>query len=74
MKKIKTINVNELQSGASKVIKDVQEGKSYQVMRYSEPAAYIISSEEYQCLTGECRGCVKDLLTQIKTKNSKLKT
>jgi|GEM_PF-719216 len=72
MKKTKTINVNELQARASQVIKDVQEGEIYQVMRYSEPAAVIIPFEKYEELKGECRHCVEEIKTIIKH-NSKIK-
>lgn len=62
----KTISIHEMQAQASKIIKDVEAGSSYQVMRYSKPVARIISEKEYQCLTGECRGCVQDLVKNLK--------
>lgn len=70
MKKInkKTVTVNKLQSEVSKIIKDVEKGGTYEVMRYSKPVAVLISKDEYECLTGECRGCVKQLMDQLKNK------
>ena len=68
MRKVKTINVNELQSGASKVIKDVQDGEIYEVMRYSKPAAVIIPYGKYEKLKGECRHCVDEIKEIIKEK------
>lgn len=66
--KLNTISVHELQAKASKVISDVEAGNEYQIMRYSKPIARIISEQEYHCLTGECRGCVQDLVKQLKDK------
>ena len=57
----KNINVNELQSDISKILKDVQEGNVYEVMRYSEPVAVVLSYREYLTLKGECKRCVIDL-------------
>lgn len=58
---IKNINVNELQSEVSAVLKDVQSGNVYQVMRYSEPVAVVLSYDDYLKLRGECKLCVQDL-------------
>ena len=63
--KVKNININILQAEASKVIKDVEAGKVYKIMRYSNPVAVLISQDEYECLTGECRGCVKELVKKL---------
>jgi len=71
-KKLQTISIHEMQAKASKVIKDVEAGEEYQIMRYSKPVARIISEEEYKCLTGECRGCVKQLVDKLQAANSKL--
>lgn len=67
-KNTQTINVNELQAKASKVIRNVEAGKTYKIMRYSKPVAVLVSAEEYECLTGECRGCVQDLVRKLKNK------
>ena len=57
----KNINVNELQAQISQVLKDVQDGEIYEVMRYSEPVAVVLSYDEFLKLRGECRRCVQDL-------------
>jgi prevent-host-death family protein len=57
----KNINVNELQAQISKVIKDVQDGDVYEVMRYSEPVAVVLAYSDYLKLRGECKRCVQDL-------------
>lgn len=70
--KTETINVNQLQSKASQVVKDVESnGKVYKIMRYSQPVAVLISQEQYECLTGECRGCVQELVEKLKIKGAK---
>lgn len=38
---MKTININQLQAQISRVMKDVEGGESYEVMRYSRPIAII---------------------------------
>ena len=60
---MKTITTNKLQSELSSVIKDVQSGEVYQVNRYSDPVAYVISSEKYHKLVEktECKSCISDL-------------
>lgn len=57
----KNINVNELQAQISSVLKNVQKGDTYEVMRYSEPIAVVLSYESYLNLRGECKRCVEDL-------------
>ncbi|AKM82043.1 TPA: prevent-host-death family protein [Candidatus Berkelbacteria bacterium] len=57
----KIININELQSQISKIIKDVQDGNTYEVMRYSEPVAVVLGYEDYLKLKGECHRCIADL-------------
>lgn len=68
MKKVKTINVNQLQARASQVINDIQDGAIYEVMRYSEPAAVIIPFKKYEELKGECRHCVEEIKDMISKK------
>lgn len=70
-KNIGIININELQAGASRVVKEVEAGKTYKIMRYSKPVAVLVSAEEYECLTGECRGCVQDLVRDLKKEKEK---
>lgn len=62
----KTINVNELQSGASKILHDVETGSIYEVMRYSEPVAVVLSYKNYLGLKGNCQKCVEDLRKLVK--------
>lgn len=57
----KNINVNELQSNISGILKEVQDGTIYEVMRYSDPIAVVLSYEEFLKLRGECKRCVEDL-------------
>jgi prevent-host-death family protein len=57
----KNINVNELQAQISSILKDVQKGQIYEVMRYSEPVAVVLSYENYLKLRGECKRCIEDL-------------
>ena len=66
----KSVNINELQSNVSHIIKDVEAGNVYRVMRYSQPAAVIISYEEYEGLLGNCRECIKEIRGALKA-NSK---
>lgn len=62
----KTINVNELQSNISKVLRDAEKGDVFEVMRYSNPVAVVLSYEEYSRLQGNCRKCVEDLRKLVK--------
>ena len=58
---LKTINVNELQAKISKVLQDVKDGDAYEVMRYSEPLAVVLSYGDFLKLRGECKRCIEDL-------------
>lgn len=76
---MKNINVNELQSSISQVIKAVEGGEDYEVVRYSKPVAVVLSSKKYERLLqelielkGSCRHCVEEF-KKIKGKN-KLQT
>jgi prevent-host-death family protein len=62
----KIINVNELQSQISSVLKDVQNGDVYEVMRYSEPVAVVLGYKDYLNVRGECHKCVQDLRRLVK--------
>ena len=55
------INVNELQSKISSILKEVEKGEVYEVMRYSDPIAVVLSYEDFLKLRGECKRCVEDL-------------
>lgn len=60
---MKSITTNKLQNDISKIIKEVEAGEVYEVMRYSKPMAYLVSKESFDKLkNGEnCRACVEDL-------------
>jgi len=62
----KTINVNELQSNISKVLREVEKGEIFEVMRYSDPIAVVLSYADYLTLRGECKKCVQDLRKLVK--------
>lgn len=56
-----TINVNELQSKISQVLREAEKGKTFEVMRYSNPVAVVLSYKDYLVLKGECKKCIQDL-------------
>lgn len=60
---MKNITTNKLQNELSKVIREVEKGEVFQVSRYSDPVAYLVSKEEFEKLvTGnECKACMSDL-------------
>jgi prevent-host-death family protein len=60
---MKKITVNKLQSGVSKIIREVEAGEVYEVDRYSKKVAYLIPVDKFDdLLTGaSCRKCVEDL-------------
>lgn len=64
---MKSININELQSQISKVIKAVEKGEEFEVIRYSKPVALVLSSKKYEKILKElvdlkcsCRNCVDE--------------
>jgi prevent-host-death family protein len=64
---VKNININEFQSAISKIIKSVEKGDDYEVIRYSKPVAVVLSSKKYEKmlqelieLKGSCRHCVEE--------------
>ena len=69
-KTMKNINVNELQNEISKVLKEVEDGEVFEVVRYSKPVAYLISQKEYEEFkSGEnCKKCVTELRQLVKRK------
>ncbi len=67
--KTKTINVNELQAQISSILKDVQDDTAYEVMRYSEPIAVVVSYKKYLTLKGECKRCIEDLRKLVKNED-----
>lgn len=72
-KKTQIVTVHELQAKASKIVKDVQSGSIYKVLRYSQPVAVVMSIDEYECLVGECKGCIKDFMQSFEIKPKKKK-
>ncbi len=57
---MKTININQLQAQISRVMKDVEGGESYEVMRYSRPIAVIKPKKEEKGALG-CADCVRKI-------------
>ncbi|MDD5731859.1 MAG: type II toxin-antitoxin system Phd/YefM family antitoxin [Patescibacteria group bacterium] len=64
---MKSININELQSQISKIIKSVEKGEDFEVIRYSKPVAVVIGSKKWEKLQvelnelkGSCRKCVDE--------------
>jgi prevent-host-death family protein len=64
---MKNININELQSKISQIIKLVEKGEEFEVIRYSHPVAVVISSKKWEKienemneLKGSCRKCVDE--------------
>ena len=64
---MKSININELQSKVSQVIKAVEKGDEFEIIRYSKPVAVILSGKKWEKmnqelieLKGSCRKCVDE--------------
>jgi antitoxin (DNA-binding transcriptional repressor) of toxin-antitoxin stability system len=57
---MKTININQLQAQISRVMKDIEGGEVYEVMRYSRPVA-IISPKTAQKSETRCDECIEKL-------------
>lgn len=73
----KFININELANKTSEIIRDLKTGKSYVVLRYSDPVGVLISYEDYKKLqnlesdfVSECKVCLAKSRKQ-NTDNSK---
>jgi len=58
--KMKNININELQAKISKIMKDVEKGEVYEVMRYSRPVAVIFPKSQYKENSKKCEQCIAD--------------
>ena len=65
MAKEKFINVNELQNKTSEIVRDLKKGKSYVVLRYSDPVGVLVSYKDYKKLQNlesdfvhECKACL----------------
>jgi len=69
---MKTININQLQARISRVMKDVEGGEVYEVMRYSRPVAVIRpksgeGAEELGCK--ECIAKIDEVLSKLQNNN-----
>lgn len=59
---MKSININQLQAQISAVMKDVEGGEVYEVMRYSRPVAVIRpKKDENQSSRVRCDECISKL-------------
>lgn len=60
---METININQLQDQASKIIRQIEKGDVVEVVRYSKPVAYLIGREDYLRLVEQtqCKSCITDL-------------
>lgn len=66
--KEKFINTNELANKTSEIIRDLNDGTNYVVLRYSDPVGVLISYEDYKKLQNlesdfvkECKSCLKEV-------------
>jgi len=68
---MKTININQLQSQISRVMKDVEGGENYEVMRYSRPIAIIKPKKQVEG-SGKvrCDECITKIDEVLKTLNN----
>ena len=57
---MKTININQLQAQISKVMKDVEGGETYEVMRYSRPIAVVLPKGK-RLSENRCEECIEKL-------------
>ena len=55
---MKTININQLQAQISRVMKDVEGGEVYEVMRYSRPVAIIRPKSGEKAEGERCKECI----------------
>jgi prevent-host-death family protein len=58
---MKTININELQAQISRVIRSVEAGETYEVMRYSRPVAVIVPKQKEKAGKSQCDLCQEKL-------------
>ena len=70
-KKEKFINTNELANKTSEIMRDLEGGTNYVVLRYSDPVGVLISYDDYKKLqnlesefVSECKAC----LSKVKRK------
>jgi len=72
---MKSININELQSRISQVIKEAEKGEDFSVVRYSKPVAVVVSSKKWDEIHEEliklkcsCRYCIEEFRKNKKSK------
>lgn len=60
---MKSITINKLQTEISRVMREVENGEVYEVLRYSKPLGYLVPKKSFDTLkSGEnCKACVSDL-------------
>jgi antitoxin (DNA-binding transcriptional repressor) of toxin-antitoxin stability system len=58
---MRTININQLQAQISRVLKDVEGGETYEVMRYSRPIAIIVPKDKKADDADKCDKCASKL-------------
>ena len=69
---MKTININQLQAQISRVMKDVEGGEAYEVMRYSRPVAIIRPKKPAEePAKVRCDECIAKIDEVIETLNHK---
>jgi antitoxin (DNA-binding transcriptional repressor) of toxin-antitoxin stability system len=67
---MKTININQLQSQISRVMKDVEGGEAYEVMRYSRPIAVVMPKNK-RLTENRCDECIAKLDEVMKSVKNK---
>ena len=72
---MKTININQLQAQVSRIMKDVEGGEAYEVLRYSRPIAVIRPKKPAEELPktrcGECIDKLDAILGAVRDKTDK---
>ena len=68
---MKTININQLQAQISRVMKDVEGGEVYEVMRYSRPVAVIRAKSGQATQNEGCKDCIAKIDEVLKIVESK---
>ncbi len=59
---MKTININQLQAQISRVMKDIEGGEIYEVMRYSRPIAVIgPKNTAFNEKKSDCEKCMEKM-------------
>ena len=66
---MKTININQLQAQISRVMKDVEGGEAYEVMRYSRPIAVIRPKKAINEPSEGCKECLAKMDEVLKKVN-----